>query len=437
MDEKWSRTVFLVQDEPARWVPQLVERAHTLGLHAAVVTPQPPGADLSATRDVADEVVVVDTVHDPDVLATAVLKQTGGVLPAAVLTVSDTIMVPVARAAETIGVAKCPAAAIVVARNKFATREAMAAAGLPGPGFGLIGAADQAEAVAEQVGLPAVIKPVNGSGSNLVTVVRTVAELADAYRLLATRLPDHSELYQHPVAGAADGRLIQPDTEFLVEGMLRGEEYLLDFVIRDGEVELLVVFDKPLLDDRFFEQIVTSPPLDYSDELHDRLYRAGRDAVLALGLDNVMAHVEIVDDDRTGMTIVEVNACRPGGAIVTLITELRTGADSFAEVVSLAAGVPAPPRVAPRLPMQLATLTLFSPGSGRLVRIHGLDEVAALPEVLNVITAVSPGDVLDDEHEIYAVNLLAAGFQDKEDLLALYEEAGALVRLELEPVDPA
>jgi biotin carboxylase len=435
MDDAWSRTVCLVQDEPGRWVAQLAERAHTLGLRVVLVTPALTGAELPATVAAVDEVLVADTVHDPDVLATCVLKASGGELPAGVLTVTDTIMVQVSRAAEIIGVARCSADAIVLARNKFATRQTLASAGLPGPGHALFTDVEQAAAIAEQVGLPAIVKPVNGSGSNLVTVVRTVPEMAEAYRLLARRLPEHNAVYRLPLAGAADGRLIRPDTEFLVEGMLRGQEYLLDLVIRDGEVELLVVFDKPLLSERFFEQVVTSPPLEFSDELSDRLYRAARDAVLALGLDNVVAHVELMDDDRYGMTVVEINAGRPGGAIVTLITQLQTGVDSFGEAVALAAGVPPPDRTPPRLPMQLATLTIFSPGGGRLVRIHGLDEVAELPEVLNVITAVSPGDVLSEEHEIFAVNLLAAGFETKEDLLTLYEEASALVRLELEPVD--
>jgi hypothetical protein len=77
-------------------------------------------------------------------------------------------------------------------------------------------------------------------------------------------------------------------------------------------------------------------------------------------------------------------------------------------------------------------LIFYAEGTGRLVRVEGTDEVAGLPEVLEVVTIVRPGQLLTDDQEIYAVNVLAAGFADTEDLAALHAEAAKLIRFELE-----
>jgi len=47
---------------------------------------------------------------------------------------------------------------------------------------------------------------------------------------------------------------------------------------------------------------------------------------------------------------------------------------------------------------------------------------------------VSPGQLLSDDHETYAVNAFVAGFADADDLAALHAEATKLVRFELEEV---
>jgi biotin carboxylase len=280
--------------------------------------------------------------------------------------------------------------------------------------------------VVERVGLPAIVKPVNGAGSNLVRTVSTVDELAAAYELLATRLPASPDPRYHRPLGALD-----PSATFLVESCLNGPEYAVDVLIRDGVAEPVEILDKPLIDERKFELVLSCPPANLPAERAALVAEAASAAVLALGLDNTVAHVEVIDDERRGPTIVEVNAGRPAGSIMPLLARLRTGVDVFAELTALALGAPPPAREPAKLPIPLAMLILYAAGSGTLRSIGGLDEVAALPEVVDVVTTVSPGQVLTDEQETYAVNLVVAGFADHDDLAALHTEASKLIRLEV------
>ena len=82
--------------------------------------------------------------------------------------------------------------------------------------------------------------------------------------------------------------------------------------------------------------------------------------------------------------------------------------------------------------MPVGYLVVYAEGNGRLFRVDGADEVAELPEVLDVVTIVRPGQLLTDDQEIYAVNIFAAGFADVDDLAALHAEATKLIRFELE-----
>ncbi|MFI5589785.1 ATP-grasp domain-containing protein [Amycolatopsis sp. NPDC051758] len=416
--------VVLIREARGHWVGEVAAAVHAAGHRAVLLAPPVDAAERVSLAAVVDDVAAVDDVYNAEAVAEKIRSTVGA--PAAVLTGSDGAITSTARVAELLGVARCPASVFALCADKSAVREALAAAGLPGPGFALISAASDAAGVAARVGLPAIVKPVNGAGSNLVRTVSTVDELAAAYELLAARLPESPDPRYHRLLGSLD-----PSSTFLVEGLLRGPEYAVDVLIRDGVAEPVEILDKPLVDDRKFELVLSCPPADLAEERAALVTSAASAAVLALGLDNTVAHVEVIDDEERGPTIVEVNAGRPAGSIMPLLAKLRTGIDVFAELTALALGAPRPERAPAKLPIPLGMLILYASGSGTLTGIGGLDEVAALPEVVDLVTTVSPGQVLTDEQETYAVNLVVAGFADHDDLVALHAEASKLIRLEV------
>lgn len=429
-----TEMVVVVRDTGIVWVSQTADTVRAAGCVIGLVTGPLEPVERVELDKLVDALAVVDDVTDPDQLTAAARSLTAGHRLGALFSASDATLVPAAIAAERLGVGRTPVAGLRLCRNKYAARLAMAAAGLPTPAFALMHDPDEAGRVAREVGLPAVIKPVNGVGSHLVEPVRTVAELAAAHRRIGERLLDAPQLrtlYARPLAGE-DGTDLDPARSFLVEGMLRGREYTIDFIVRDGAVETLPVVDKFLVDDRYFERGFVSPPVDLAPEREELVLACVRDVVRALGLDNVAGCVEVIDDEDAGPTAVEVNG-RPGGQLLGSLYGLRTGVNTAAEVISLARGVPCE-RVEPPLPIPLATMTLFPRGTGRLRAINGLDAVADLPDVISVVPSVTPGDLITDDYEIFAVNLVVAGFGDHAALRRVYDQADALVSFDIEPV---
>jgi biotin carboxylase len=423
-------TVLLVQSEPGFWVRMVADRITAAGHRSVLVSAPMTELQREQIHGLVDEVVELETVFDPELLAETAR---GYGDDAFLFTCTDITMVATARAAEIMGTARVPSKVLAAIRNKHEARCTLRAAGLANPGFALMSGVEEAEDIADEIGLPVVVKPVNGSGSSMVKVARTAEELADAYRLLAERLPGAmGGLYDRLLDGGPD--LIDPTRVFLVEGMLQGPEYCMDAVIRDGEVETLKLMGKPLTDEAFFENIFVVPPFGMTPEREARLRQTVVDAVLAVGLDDTLAHVELIDDVELGPTIVEVNPGRPGGGMVSVVNELTNGMDMFGETLAAALNGPRPPRTPPKITIPLAYCIVFATGSGRLVRIHGLEEVAGIPEVLQVVATVEPGQILSADHEILAVNMLIAGYLDADDLASIYGEAVKLIRLETEPI---
>ncbi|WP_103354433.1 ATP-grasp domain-containing protein [Amycolatopsis sp. CA-128772] len=416
-------TAFLVRETHGHWIGDYAAAVRASGWRAELVTEPLDDAERAALGPLVDGFVVVEDVRDVLAVTSALRDRE----PAAVLTAAEGIIASTGQVAELLGIARCPASVFTLAHNKFAVREKLAEAGLPGPRAALFADPAEAAAIAERVGLPAIVKPVNGAASTLVRTVSTVDELVAAHEVLATRLPENADArYHRPLPGG-----LEPLRVFLVEGLLDGPEYAVDVLVRDGAAETVTVVGKPLIDERKFELGMVCPPFGLSPARAAAIRAAAADAVLALGLDQTCAHVEVIDDARLGPVVVEVNAGRPAGGAQPALLKLATGIDVTAEAVSLALGTP-PPARGTGLPVPVGYLIVYAEGTGRLVRVEGTGDVADLPEVLDVVTIVTPGQLLGDDQEIYAVNVLVAGFADLDDLAALHAEATKLVRFELE-----
>jgi hypothetical protein len=52
-----------------------------------------------------------------------------------------------------------------------------------------------------------------------------------------------------------------------------------------------------------------------------------------------------------------------------------------------------------------------------------------------VVPAAEPGQILRDDHEVFIVNVLLAGFLDEEELHEAHRDVQSRIRLETEPIE--
>mmetsp|Transcript_6163 Transcript_6163/g.20093 ORF Transcript_6163/g.20093 Transcript_6163/m.20093 type:complete len:462 (-) Transcript_6163:193-1578(-) len=226
-----------------------------------------------------------------------------------------------------------------------------------------------------------VVKPPRGVGSDGVRVCESVEEAEEAVRsLLATERYGTFEKNEY----------------VLLQRRLRGEEYAVDTVSRDGEHKVVAVWrydkrriakDAPRV--YFCSQLVS----EYPATLEPYVKRA----LTALDHRNGPTHTEVIDDLEQGPTIVEVNArfhnqdFAPLTSRMLGLTQLQAAAMAVQEKDDEWRKVPASPKKF-HGGGRLIHLVAYEGGELEALNHDVYDALTALPTVFKVqVYATEPG----------------------------------------------
>ncbi|WP_186259022.1 ATP-grasp domain-containing protein [Burkholderia gladioli] len=347
--------------EPASSGAALVAAAARLGLAAHV---------FSADRD---ERIVPPELRAAAASFTAVDTSSPAAVAAAARALGAEAIVPgfeyvvgvAAQAAERLGLPHLPPDAAALTRDKHRSRQRLAEAGLAVPRFARIASPAELEAAAERVGFPAVLKPVDGCGSQLVTRVDSLPALREAVER-ATR------------EGVVDmGREL--GQALLLEQYLDGPEYSLEGYVGRHGPRVLAVTEKLLGPEPYFVEMghVVDAPL--APETRATLVAYVEAAAARIGLTLGVFHAE-ARITRDGPVLIEI-AARLGGDRIYRLVEFSKSI-SLPEVMirgHLGEADPAPAYEG-RLATQVSGVRFLAPdAAGRFAGVHGIEPVRALP----------------------------------------------------------
>jgi hypothetical protein len=120
--------------------------------------------------------------------------------------------------------------------------------------------------------------------------------------------------------------------QILVEGYIPGGEVAVEGLLRDGQLRILAIFDKPdPLEGPYFEETIYVTPSRLSDSQQREIKRCAVDAVRALGLSHGPIHAEFRVNEE-GVWPLEV-APRPIGGLCA--RALRFASQPTAQAVGL------------------------------------------------------------------------------------------------------
>jgi biotin carboxylase len=307
------------------------------------------------------------------------------------------LSVPIAaRLAEALGLPGHIPESADCARDKHATRAALARAGLPTPPNCAINCEADLEKALKIVGLPAVLKPVSGAASVGVKKVETEEELRSAYLERAQELRSLVVRNGSIVKDDGEGGAVVNVTDllgarFLLEAYLDGDEVDVDIVMSEGEWQFAAVADNgPTLEPYFNETWAVSPSL-LPRHKQVALKELAINAIKALGFEDGIFHVELKYTSNCGPQLIEVNARMGGGPV--FVTNLRTwGIDLVEETFFCAVGIPARPP-ARREPLEcIANTDVNTLRSGKLVDLAFLEPLKNRDGVVSYSNHVRPGE---------------------------------------------
>ncbi|HEV3362710.1 MAG TPA: ATP-grasp domain-containing protein [Acidimicrobiia bacterium] len=319
-----------------------------------------------------DRAMVVD-LADPPVSAAAITALAARRPLDAVVAVDDQGLLIAALAAADLGLPANDPDAVRRTRNKAAMRAAFAGSGIRQPVFRVVNHRNDVAAAAEAVGWPVVVKPVSLSAS------RGVIRADD---------PASAEAAAARVRGILDEDGHRADEPILVEAYVPGDEVAVEALLRNGELEVLAIFDKPdPLTGPYFEETLYVTPSRLSQELQAEIARSVTAAAAAIGLTEGPVHAELRIDTEGRPWILEL-AARTIGGLCARTLRFAAGVTLEELVLRHALGLPVDPR---RERVAAGVMMLPIPAAGRLVAVHGQDEARALPHITALEISIPVG----------------------------------------------
>ncbi len=222
----------------------------------------------------------------------------------AVLAVGDRPTVMAAYLARLLGLPGHTPEAAMTARDKRLSRDRLKAASMLTPAYFTVPAGVEAVSLLRRLPFPVVVKPTILSGSRGVIRADDALSFATAFdrvrRLLASN--EVRELHD-------------PEADVIqVEEYIPGAEYAVEAVMKDGDLRVLAIFDKPdPLEGPFFEETIYVTPSRASEAAQQQIAAVIADAARAIGLHHGPIHAECRVNAR-GVYVLEV-AARPIGGL--------------------------------------------------------------------------------------------------------------------------
>lgn len=288
----------------------------------------------------------------------------------AVVAVDDGAALAGAAVAQALDLPHNPIEAIRAAQDKRRMRARLEGK-VPQPAFRVLGPDDDLEQLGGEVGYPCVVKPCRLAGSRGVLRANDAGELRAAVSRIRALLarPD-----------------VEGGPELLLEEYVFGWEVAVEGLIREGELEVLAVFDKPdpLTGPTFAESIYVTPSR-LPAETQASIAALTARAVAALGLRDGPVHAELRGTGPDDLWFIEVAARSIGGLCSRA---LRFGVGVSLEELILRQALDLPIESLERERTAAGVRMLSAPRAGVFRALRGQCRAERIPGVEEVVLTV-------------------------------------------------
>lgn len=295
----------------------------------------------------------------------------------AVVGVDDDTTVLAALAAEALGLPHNSVESVKAARYKDVTRLILAETDLNQPTFRLVGTDQDPLQAAEAITYPCVVKPLALSASRGVIRANDPGEFVAAFRGVVEILGESDLEPDDPAA-----------TQVLVEDYIPGREFALEGLLRDAELTVLTLFDKPdPLEGPYFEETIYLTPSRLPASDQKAVADATARAADALGLREGPIHAELRLNGR-GPWVIEV-APRSVGGLCSRSLRFEAGQSLEEIILRQAAHLGIESLRRERQPAGVMMIPI--PRAGRLVEVGGRDQARAVPGIEDLTITIPCG----------------------------------------------
>lgn len=319
-----------------------------------------------------------------------------------------------------------PEMAIWVSRSKFHSKRAWIRAHIPCPRVQTVPDEETLEAVLDRLGLPLVLKPMTGSGSELVFWCRSRSEARTAFRVISSRLAHHPDVRLYP-EGRLPWRNLDARHDVIAEEGFTGPEYSCDFLLQGDRIQVVRMAGK-ILDPNLGAGTTSIYYIPEKEEmgiprrlLENQLTLAAR----ALGFEDGLFMADFISH-RGEACFLEISP-RPAGDCLPWLIMAGGGANILGLALDVAEGkkisLPDADSLRP-----LAAVRIFARQSGTLKKID-ISRLPGNPGVVEVHLYRHPGHRISLPPGDYSSRILGHIIFQPRDRFNISEEGSELEKL--------
>jgi biotin carboxylase len=289
-----------------------------------------------------------------------------GIQPVGITAFDCESMALTASLAEPLGLSYASEGAVAACRSKFTSKQLWRRSGVPCPDAELFETGEQAVAFFERSRGRVVIKPICGSGSELLFICSTREECLEAVATMQSRMACHAGNRMY--AGSEEnGHRLDPHRVFVVEEFIEGPEFSCDFIVEGDSVRILRIARKiPALGHSVGTTWAYVVPGQLPPEISPKAFEHQlRSAAHAVGLNRALCMLDFII--RDGEALLIEMAPRPGGDCLPPLLRQCSGIDMLGLALDFAERRPI--EAAPRAWSTRVGMRFIAGQSGILQRI--------------------------------------------------------------------
>lgn len=368
-----------------------IKKAKELDYHVAVIDYDPNAIGIRY----ADEYFNFSTIDIDGVVKAAEEYMPDGIVTLA----TDMPMRSIAAACEKLGLPGISMDTAIKSTDKGEMIKAFEKDGVEHPWYHIAEDHTKFEELKSKVTYPCIMKPTDNSGSRGVVLVNSVDEL--------------EKEYAYSQNSSRSGSVI-------IEEYLTGPEVSVEVIVYNGIPHILQITDKLTTGAPHFVEMGHSQPSQLSKETTEKIKDLASRAVLAVGIKNGPAHVEMIVTDK-GPKMVELGARMGGDCITTHLVPLSTGIDMIKATIDIACGNE--PDIVPKFNKGSA-IRYFDVPCGTIKCIEGVDEAKGIEGIKQISFTKNIGDsVCEIGSSVDRVGFVIGQSNNPKEAIALCEEA--------------
>lgn len=340
-----------------------IKKAKELGYYVGVIDYDPDAVGIKY----ADEYFNVSTIDVEGVVRTAEQFLPDGIMTLA----TDMPMRSIAAACDKLGLPGISMDTAIKSTDKGEMIKAFEQHNVAHPWYYIAENKSVFDEIINKITYPCIMKPTDNSGSRGVVLIHSREEL--------------EKEYAYSQSSSRSGAVI-------IEEFLVGPEVSVEVIVYKGTPHILQITDKLTTGVPHFVEMGHSQPSQLPKDTTDRIKDLASRAVLAVGIENGPAHVEMIVT-KDGPKMVELGARMGGDCITTHLVPLSTGIDMIKATIDIACGNE--PDITPKYNKGSA-IRYFDVPCGVIKSIEGVEEAKNIDGVKEISFTKHVGDIVGE-----------------------------------------